>query len=295
MSRLLDEYINYLRVEARLSPHTVESYARDIAHYMDGTGLCDGSAVSSVKREDILSHLAYLREKGLSAVSLRRHLSSIKSFHRFLLREGLSDADPASDLQSPRTERRLPGVLQVDQVDALLAQPNTKEPLGLRDAAMLELMYGTGLRVSELVRIEEADVDLTAGYLVAYGKGRKERVVPVGERAVELLRCYLATSRPALAGDRLSPYLFLSRHGRPMSRNNFWIRVKLYAHGARIGEVNPHMLRHSFASHLLEGGADLRSVQQMLGHSDISTTQIYTHLLDKRLREQYDKFHPRAK
>ncbi len=160
---------------------------------------------------------------------------------------------------------------------------------------MLELMYATGLRVSELVKMKEADINLEGGYLIAYGKGGKERVVPVGERALELLRLYLASSRPAMAGGKLSAYLFLSRRGGPMTRNNLWNRVKLYARRARIGEVNPHMLRHSFASHLLEGGADLRSIQQMLGHSDISTTQIYTHLLDKHLREQYDKFHPRSR
>ena len=295
MDLILDQYLNYLRVEARLSPRTVESYARDIACYLDETFPRRGGDVSSLEREDIIIHLAYLKEKGLSSISLRRHLSSIKSFHRFLLREGLVEADPAAYVESPRTGRKLPGVLQEHQVEALLAQPDTGEPLGLRDAAMLELMYATGLRVSELVGLKEADVNLEAGYLIAYGKGKKERVVPVGERALDILKNYLSSSKPVMAGEKRSPYLFLSRRGGPMTRNNFWIRVKLYARLARLGEVTPHMLRHSFASHLLNGGADLRSVQQMLGHADISTTQIYTHLMDKQLREQYDKFHPRAR
>lgn len=295
MDLILDQYLNYLRVEARLSPRTVESYARDIACYLDETFPRRGGDVSSLEREDIIIHLAYLKEKGLSSISLRRHLSSIKSFHRFLLREGLVEADPAAYVESPRTGRKLPGVLQEHQVEALLAQPDTGEPLGLRDAAMLELMYATGLRVSELVGLKEADVNLEAGYLIAYGKGKKERVVPVGERALDILKNYLSSSKPVMAGEKRSPYLFLSRRGGPMTRNNFWIRVKLYARRARLGEVTPHMLRHSFASHLLNGGADLRSVQQMLGHADISTTQIYTHLMDKQLREQYDKFHPRAR
>ncbi len=295
MDLILDQYLNYLRVEARLSPRTVESYARDIACYLDETFPRRGGDVSSLEREDIIIHLAYLKEKGLSSISLRRHLSSIKSFHRFLLREGLVEADPAAYVESPRTGRKLPGVLQEHQVEALLAQPDTGEPLGLRDATMLELMYATGLRVSELVGLKEADVNLEAGYLIAYGKGKKERVVPVGERALDILKNYLSSSKPVMAGEKRSPYLFLSRRGGPMTRNNFWIRVKLYARRARLGEVTPHMLRHSFASHLLNGGADLRSVQQMLGHADISTTQIYTHLMDKQLREQYDKFHPRAR
>ncbi len=295
MDLILDQYLNYLRVEARLSSRTVESYARDIACYLDETFPRRGGDVSSLEREDIIIHLAHLKEKGLSSISLRRHLSSIKSFHRFLLREGLVEADPAAYIESPRTGRKLPGVLQEHQVEALLAQPDTGEPLGLRDAAMLELMYAAGLRVSELVGLKEADVNLEAGYLIAYGKGKKERVVPVGERALDILKTYLSSSRPVMAGEKRSPYLFLSRRGGPMTRNNFWNRVKLYARLARLGEVTPHMLRHSFASHLLNGGADLRSVQQMLGHADISTTQIYTHLMDKLLREQYDKFHPRAR
>ncbi len=295
MDLILDQYLNYLRVEARLSSRTVESYAGDIACYLDETFPRRGGDVSSLEREDIIIHLAHLKEKGLSSISLRRHLSSIKSFHRFLLREGLVEADPAAYVESPRTGRKLPGVLQEHQVEALLAQPDTGEPLGLRDAAMLELMYAAGLRVSELVGLKEADVNLEAGYLIAYGKGKKERVVPVGERALDILKTYLSSSRPVMAGEKRSPYLFLSRRGGPMTRNNFWNRVKLYARLARLGEVTPHMLRHSFASHLLNGGADLRSVQQMLGHADISTTQIYTHLMDKLLREQYDKFHPRAR
>lgn len=295
MDLILDRYLNYLRVEARLSPRTVESYARDIACYLDETFHRRKGDVSSLERENIIVHLAHLKEKGLSSISLRRHLSSIKSFHRFLLREGLVEADPAAYVESPRTGRKLPGVLQEHQVEALLAQPDTGEPLGLRDAAMLELMYATGLRVSELVGLKEADVNLEAGYLIAYGKGKKERVVPVGERALDILKNYLGSSRAVMAGKKRSPYLFLSRRGGAMTRNNFWNRVKLYARSAGLGEVTPHMLRHSFASHLLNGGADLRSVQQMLGHADISTTQIYTHLMDKLLREQYDKFHPRAR
>jgi integrase/recombinase XerD len=294
MRKLFDDYLNYLRVEARLSDRTVESYAGDIACYLERLGSSDEEVAAATGKEDVLTHLAYLREKGLSARSIRRHLSSIRSFHRFIQREGRSEGDPTAEVLYPRSGRKLPGVLQAHQVESLLAQPDTEDKLGLRDAAMLELMYAAGLRVSELVKMKGADLNLDAGYLMAYGKGRKERVIPVGERALDLLRKYMSESRPDLSKGKPSPYLFLSRRGGPMTRNNFWNRVKIYARRAGMRDVTPHTLRHSFASHLLDGGADLRSVQQMLGHADISTTQIYTHLMDERLREQYDKYHPRS-
>ena len=240
-------------------------------------------------------HLAQLDRRGLSKRSQARHLSTLRSFHRFLVAEKFTSKDPTEDLERPKVVPRLPVFLTLGEVEALLAAPDASRIHGMRDLAMLSLLYATGLRVSELIRLSVNDVNLQSGYLLATGKGRKQRLVPVGERAAKLLREYLERARPALLGRRVSASLFVGRGSRPMSRQGFWKLLKRYALKAGIRRaISPHKLRHSFATHLLEGGADLRSVQEMLGHADLSTTQIYTHVNRNRLRSIYDRYHPRS-
>ncbi|HKA91454.1 MAG TPA: site-specific tyrosine recombinase XerD [Haliangiales bacterium] len=284
-----DRFLDHLKVERNLSPHTLDSYARDLrqlATFFDARGVRDLRRVDG-------SHLtAFLLERtraGVSGRSRARALSAIRGLFRFLRVERLLDADPTALLDSPRLARKLPVVLGLSEIDRLLAAPDRRTARGLRDAAMLETMYATGLRVSELVKLRPEDLDLEAGYLRAFGKGRKQRLVPLGQVAQDLLREYLPV-RPARPGA-----LFLSRLGRGMTRQSFWKIVAAYARAAGIDKpISPHKLRHSFATHLLERGADLRAVQAMLGHADVSTTQIYTHVSRARLLDLYKRHHPRA-
>jgi integrase/recombinase XerD len=290
----LDRFLESLVVERGLRQNSLEAYERDLTRYL--TFLADrGRQATTLDRTDVPRYLLALRDAGLSPRSVARHLSAIRQFHRFLVRQGQSAEDPTAHLEAPRPWRRLPGVLSSEEVDRLLAPRADATPQELRNRAMLELMYASGLRVSELVGLRLGDLDLAVGIVRIIGKGDKERLVPVGDAAAAGLRAYLRDGRPRLTASPPSDVLFLGRHGRGLTRQMFWSVIKKAALNAGITKpVTPHTLRHSFATHLLEHGADLRSVQLMLGHADIGTTQIYTHLSRAHLKAIYEKFHPRA-
>ena len=291
----LDLFLAHVRLEKGLAPNSVEAYARDLRRYLDDLAAAGLSDWAAVGRAEVRGHLASLVERGLSPRSQARALSAIRSLHALLVREKLAPHDPTDELASPRPGRRLPSLLSHEEVAALLAQPDPRAPAGRRDRAMLELLYATGLRVSELVSLELNDVNLESRILVARGKGSKERLVPVGAPAAEAIRAYLATAREALLRGRRSRHLFVTPSGGAMTRQGFAKLLGRCARSAGIRRaVSPHKLRHSFATHLLEGGADLRAVQAMLGHADVSTTQIYTHVDRTQVRRLYDRFHPRA-
>jgi integrase/recombinase XerD len=291
-----DQYLGHLAAERGLSRHTLEGYGRDLRRYLEFLAERGVDDAARASERDIVEFLLALARLGLSARSRGRTLAAVRGFHRFLLREGLCDANPAAQIALPKVGRSLPAFLSVAEVDQLLAAPDVSTREGLRDKAMIELLYATGLRVSELVSLELARVNLQGGFLVATGKGRKQRVVPCGEEAVRWIERYLAEARPRFVrGGRAPAHLFLTSRGGPMTRQGFWKLLRAY--GARAGisrRLTPHTLRHSFATHLVERGADLRAVQTMLGHADISTTQIYTHVSQAHLRRLYDRFHPRA-
>jgi integrase/recombinase XerD len=289
---LADQFVNHLRVEKGLADNTIQSYSRDLLRFSQ---FLEGRKRSPlhVTQDDIIAYMSTL-QKGLSARSCARSLSALKMFFRFLVTEGRIESSPARLLGAPKLPRKLPGVLTRDEVDMLLAQPDSSNQRGQRDKAMLELLYATGLRVSELVGLQRSNVNLEAGYVRMVGKGSKERMVPMGTKALEVLKAYLSEARGKLLKNRSSSYLFLNSRGEGLTRQGFWKIIKKYGKKAGIRkEINPHKLRHSFASHLLEGGADLRSVQVMLGHADISTTQIYTHITRERLKQIHEKYHPR--
>ncbi len=291
----VDRFMDHIRLERNLSKNTQESYRRDIGKllsFASGKGMKDFGQVSSLH---ILELLQLLHAEGLGSRSQARLLSALRMFYRFLVEEGLCAVDPCEDVDMPKIHRRLPEFLSIDEVDELLEQPQVNTPRGQRDKAMLELLYATGLRVSELVNLEVRSLDRRLGTVRAFGKRRKERKVPVGERALDAIELYLAQGRPAILKNRRSDSLFVTSRGRAMTRQGFWKTLKNYAVSAGIKKnISPHKLRHSFATHLLERGADLRSVQAMLGHADLSTTEIYTHVNAIRLRRVFDKFHPRA-
>lgn len=292
MDDLLDQFINYLRIERGLAKNTVVSYSRDLIKFSQFLVARDLSPLK-VTQDQIERYIKTLGKR-LSARSVVRNISAIKTFFRFLVSEGRIESSPARLLETPRTQHRLPGVLSQGEVERLLAQPDAASPRGQRDCAMLEILYATGLRVSELVSLKMTNINMEAGYLRTLGKGAKERAVPMGGRALEAIKIYLSAGRLQLAKGRNSPYLFLNPSGRSMSRQGFWKIIKKY--GAKAGikkKISPHCIRHSFATHLLSAGADLRSVQVMLGHEDISTTQIYTHVTRERLKEVHEKYHPR--
>lgn len=292
----LDRWFDHLKVERNLSLHSLESYARDLRQLTVWLR-AERSVVDArdVTAEHITAFLIARAAQKVSSRSRARALSAMRGLFRFLRTERYLDADPTASLESPRLAPALPHVIHVDDIDRLLAAPDRSDPRGLRDAAMIETMYSTGLRVSELVKLRLDDVDLQSGFLRATGKGRKQRLVPMGDAATALLAEYLAAGRPAFLRDRAAPALFLTRLGRSMTRQGFWKLLCRYARGAGIrGPISPHKLRHSFATHLIERGADLRAVQAMLGHADVATTQIYTHISRARLLELYKRHHPRA-
>jgi integrase/recombinase XerD len=292
--RAFQNYLNHLQVERGLAVNTVEAYRRDLLEFFAFLEAQKWS-LEAVRKQELAQYLQHLYGH-LSGRSVMRKIASLRSFFRFLLLDGYLQHDPAETLESPRTWRTLPKYLTEGEVEQLLEQPDLTTPHGLRDRAMLEVLYATGLRVSELVRIRLEEMNLEGGWIRAFGKGSKERIVPVGNAAVTLVRQYLEESRGHFLRKRApSPYLFLTQQGRPMTRQYFWMLVTKY--GSQVGggrKLSPHVLRHSFATHLLEHGADLRAVQLMLGHADISTTQIYTHVTRERLKQIYDKHHPRA-
>ncbi len=291
-SRELERYLEALEVERGLSPHTVAAYRHDLERLRAELGKAKSDFLTA-DQAALSAHLRELRRRGLAPRSVSRALVSIRRFCAFLVAEGLRSDNPAANLQPPKLWRALPKVLTEAEVESLLGAPDVGIPLGLRDRAMIEVLYASGLRVSELVGLEMSQLHLDGGFLVAFGKGSKERLVPVGERAEEWTRRWLREGRPELARGRHS-VVFTNARGVGMTRQGFWKILRGYAKACGLEQVSPHVLRHSFATHLLEHGADLRAVQMMLGHADISTTQIYTHIHQQRLKGLYDRFHPRA-
>jgi len=296
LHRQVDAFLDYLAVEKGLSQNTLESYGRDLnrflVHLEERHGLGDARDVTS---DHMISHIVELRKGGLNSRSVNRALAAIRGFFRYLLREGLIEESPVSEILSAKALVHLPHTLGREEMERLLEQPDDATPLGLRNRAMMEFMYATGIRVSELMSLTLNQLNWQVGYVLVRGKGDKERIVPVGRAAFHHLRQYLERSRPALLKGSRTDVLFLNRSGRGMTRQGFWKIIRQYAALAGIRKrIHPHVFRHSFATHLLEGGADLRSVQVMLGHADISTTQIYTHVSRERLKEIHRKFHPRG-
>lgn len=292
MDRFLDLFLNYLLVEKGASANTVAAYSRDLNRYLGHLG---ERAPGEIRPSDVTGFLSRLKDEGMAPRSRARALSALRMLHRFLVREGYCEQNPTAIIEAPKGVLKLPCVLSGREVEALLASPLDTGALELRDKAMLELLYATGLRVSELVSLKVGDVNLSAGYLMTIGKGDKERLVPTGESACRAVARYLETARGELLKERATALLFLSRLGLGMTRQAFWNIVKKRAlqAGVRSG-ISPHTLRHSFATHLLENGADLRSVQIMLGHADLSSTQIYTHVSRERLKRLHADFHPRG-
>jgi integrase/recombinase XerD len=292
MDALIDQFINYMRLERGLADNTIQAYSRDLTRFARFLEEHHLSPIT-VSREKIIQYLSSLR-RSLSPRSVARSISATRMFFRFLALEGHIQENPARLLETPRLARKLPEVLSTAEVDTLLARPDPSTPRGGRDRAMLELLYATGVRVSELINLKVLSVNLESGYIRTMGKGAKERLVPVGTKAIEALRDYLADGRPQMVRGANLPFLFLNFRGRPLTRQGFWKIIKQYGKRAGIKkQITPHTLRHSFATHLLEAGADLRTVQVMLGHEDISTTQIYTHVTRDKLLELHEKYHPR--
>ena len=299
MSDLVDSYLDHLRVERRVSMNTLESYARDLralAAYADR----EGRSLDALDRPGLEDFVRGLRSSGLSPRSVSRTVAAVRGFYRYLVLDRRLEQSPADDVRPPRAWPSLPKCLSLEEVDTLITQPDIATSIGLRDRALIELLYATGLRVSELLAVRPGDLHLEEGYLTCLGKGRKERIVPIGDQAADWIRRYQREARPLLTGTKKGtpargvPFLFVNARGRPLSRVGFWKILKGYALRAGLSNrLSPHMLRHSFATHLLDRGADLRAIQMMLGHADLSTTQIYTHVLEARLRQVYDRFHPR--
>jgi integrase/recombinase XerD len=295
LNQLVDQYLNYILVEKGLAEKTVESYSRDMVRFTVFLKECGIDAISAVDTKVVLQYLIHMRDTELATRSRARHLVTLRGFFKFLVQEKMIDQSPAQLVELPKQTQTLPDVLSQSEAERLLSSPERTVPAGVRDAAMIELLYAAGLRVSELISLKLQDVNLEACFTRVFGKGSKERVVPFGSYARDSLDLYIQHARPLLLKANTSRFLFVARAGNPMSRQGFWKLLKRYAHKAGIAKnITPHTLRHSFASHLLEGGADLRTVQVMLGHVDISTTQIYTHVARRHLKEIHEKFHPRG-
>ncbi|MFD1018566.1 site-specific tyrosine recombinase XerD [Thalassobacillus hwangdonensis] len=295
MQHALEDFFHYLTVERGLSDNTIKSYKRDLNQYQ--TFLSASLQLESwedVTRNQIMRYLHHLNDQDRSAATIARLLSSVRLFHQFLVREKLAGQDPSLHIETPKKDRKLPKVLSSDEVEKLLQLPGD-DPLTIRNRAMLEMLYATGLRVSELMGLKVTDLHLTMGFVRCMGKGSKERIIPLGDMAKEAVEDYLDRARSPLVKGKRTEELFVNQHGRPLSRQGFWKILKAIAVQAGVKkEITPHTLRHSFATHLLENGADLRAVQEMLGHADISTTQIYTHVTKTRLKDVYRSYHPRA-
>ena len=294
MKVLLDEFLNYLSVERGLSRNTISSYRSDLLFFLNYLEIEGVTGIEGIKRDDITQYLLHLKDKGLSGNSVSRALVAIKMFYKFLTQERFIKNDVAGILESPKLIRPLPNVLNMVEVTRLLQAPDTRSWMGIRDKAALELLYATGMRVSEMVELSTGTMNLDVGFIKCKGKGDKERMVPVGSEARNAISRYMEKVRPSLLKSKNDSHLFLTRLGKKVSRQSFWKMMKKYAKMAKIKkEIAPHTLRHSFATHLLERGADLRVVQEMLGHSDIATTQIYTHIDKGRLKLIHKQFHPR--
>jgi integrase/recombinase XerD len=294
MRELVENFLTYLLVERGLSQNTIISYRKDLNSYLGFLESSHIDSLSKTSKENIIDFMLYQKDKGLSANSIARRLAAIKVFYRFLVKERILKADPTSLVDSPKLWKKIPQTLSLNEVEALINQPNLRNKQGIRDRAILEVLYATGMRVSEAVNLKKDNVNLDIGFLRCIGKGNKERVIPLGGKAILSLKRYLKGSRLKLLNKRESDLLFLNRFGKKISRQSLWKIIKRYARDARIKKpIRPHILRHSFATHLLERGADLRSVQEMLGHSNIATTQIYTHINKERLKTIHKMFHPR--
>jgi len=295
ISATILSFLTHVRVEKGLSNNTVSAYRRDLTKFSEFAQKRK-LKLESVSRDDLVDFLASLYRRNLESKTVARHLVTLRNFFRFAQIQGLLQTDPSIHLESPKIRRSLPGYLRLEEVEKLLAQPDAKTSLGLRDRAMLEFLYSTGLRVSELVGLRVSDLDAKVGCVRCIGKGDKERIVPVGRKALGMAEKYLREARPQLLGKSTGTQtLFVNRRGKALSRVGVWKILSTYGRLAGLrAALTPHMLRHSFATHLLERGADLRSVQLMLGHSDISTTQIYTHVVEERLKQIYKAHHPRA-
>ena len=295
MQALIEEFLNYISVERGLSRNTIDAYGRDLRQFVAYLQQAGYDSLAEVHSHTLVDYLRKLQQEGLKPTSVTRKLAAIRSFFQYLLRDRQLKADPSETIDSLKTPQRLPKVLSEKEIVRLLEQPGAATSANLRDKAMLELMYATGVRVSELVNLKIGDINMEMGYIRCFGKGSKERIVPVGSSAQLALQNYLNRARPKIVRRATEDTLFLNHHGRKLSRQGFWQIIQAAARRVDIKvTVTPHMLRHSFATHLLEHGADLRAVQEMLGHADISTTQIYTHVTRSRLKEVYDKAHPRA-
>ncbi|PIQ88266.1 MAG: site-specific tyrosine recombinase XerD [Candidatus Omnitrophica bacterium CG11_big_fil_rev_8_21_14_0_20_42_13] len=295
MRELIDVFLNYLSVERGLSNNTIISYGSDLVKFSSYLEKNNINSFAKAGRENISEFMFAQKEKGLSPASIARNLVAIKTFYRFLVRERILKNDPTAVLETPKLWKRLPEVMTLAEVEALINSPNLRSSQGVRDKAILEMLYASGMRISELANLKIQDINLDVGFIKCLGKGKKERIVPVGRKAKEALSRYLNITRPKLSKGQAQSEVFLSRIGKKLSRQSLWKIIKNYARIAKIKkQIKPHTFRHSFATHLLEGGADLRSVQEMLGHSDISTTQIYTHIHKDRLKNIHKKFHPRG-
>ena len=294
MALSIDSYLRHLEVSRRLAVNSLEAYSRDLGR-LAAFAEKAGTNIDALTLQDLEAFVRDLMTSGLSPASTARTVAAVRGYFKFLRLNGTIAANPADDLRSPRSFRALPKFLSPEDVDALLAAPDVAKPRGLRDRALIELLYATGLRVSELVGLRIADVRLAEGFLKTLGKGSKERIVPIGDEAANWVGKYLVEARPSLTKKREVPWLFLNNRGQRLSRVGFWKGLKAYGIKAGLrASLSPHVLRHSFATHLLDRGADLRAIQAMLGHADLSTTQIYTHVLEARLRQVYDRFHPRS-
>ncbi|BCU52366.1 integrase/recombinase XerD [Staphylococcus auricularis] len=295
MDTIIEEYLKFIQLEKGLSENTIGAYRRDLNKYQTYLTNHHINHIDFVDRTTIQQCLGELHDEGASAKSIARFISTIRSFHQFALREKYAAKDPTVLIETPKYERRLPDVLEVDEVVRLLETPDTNKKKGFRDRTMLELLYATGMRVTELIDLEVEDVNLIMGFVRVYGKGDKERIIPLGETVIDYLQTYIDDIRPQILKHTVTDTLFLNLHGKPLSRQGIWKMIKQYGIEAQINKkLTPHTLRHSFATHLLENGADLRAVQEMLGHSDISTTQLYTHVSKQQIRKMYQTYHPRA-
>ncbi len=286
----IKRFLNYLTVEKGLSANTLEAYQRDIQKFKNYLEK-KGGGITSFKKSDLISHINYLRDSGNQATTLARNIAALRGFCKFMLIEGIIEEDPLENLSAPRGWKRIPRIIGIDEVKTLLKKPDGE--FSLRDQAILEIIYSSGLRVSEAINIKSGDINFEAGFITIMGKGSKERVVPINESALGTIKKYINELRPALLKKRTSPFLFLAKGGKPMTRQRLWQLIKKYSAGLSI-KISPHTLRHCFASHLLDGGADLRALQKMLGHTDISTTQIYTQVTPERLKKIHKEHHPRG-
>lgn len=294
MRELIDSFLSYLSVEKGLAKNTLSSYGDDLVSYTAFLKNSRIESLSKVTKNDVVNFMLYQKDKGLAANSIARRLAAVKVFHRFLLRERILPLDPTSLIDSPKLWKKVPETLSLNEVEALINAPDTRGAQGIRDKAIMETLYATGMRVSEAVNLRKDNVNMEVGFLRCIGKGDKERVIPLGKKAIASIKRYLELSRPKLLKAKQSELLFVSRLGSRISRQSFWKIIKKYARVAGLKKpIRPHIMRHSFATHLLERGADLRSVQEMLGHSNISTTQIYTHINKDRLKAIHKQFHPR--